>query len=95
MGLPGHDRLYTDAKCVPPGTQVYNKTGSTSMCCGDMGILVAKASNGQSYPYAVIGIIESGKHNTSSYGTWISRRADVIREVSNLAYLEMKKRHSL
>ena len=94
MALPGNDRLYTDAKCVPSGTQVYNKTGSTSMCCGDMGILVAKSSNGQSYPYAVIGIIESGKHNTS-YGSWISRRADVIREVSNLAYLEMKKRHSL
>lgn len=94
MALPGNDRLYTDAKCVPPGTRVYNKTGSTSMCCGDMGILVAKGSDGQSYPYAVIGIIESGKRNTS-YGSWISRRADVIREVSNLAYLEMKKRHSL
>lgn len=94
MGLPGRDRLYTDARCVPSGTRVYNKTGSTAMCCGDMGILVAKDNKGASVPYAVIGIIESGKRNTS-YGSWISRRADVIREVSNLAYLEMKKRHSL
>lgn len=94
MGLPGIDRLYTDAKRVPAGTAVYNKTGSTAMCCGDMGILVARGRNGKSYPYVVIGIIESGKRNTS-YSTWISRRADVIREVSNIVYLDMKKRHPL
>ena len=94
MALPGIDRLYTDAKRVPAGTAVFNKTGSTAMCCGDMGILVARGRNGKSYPYVVIGIIESGKRNTS-YGTWISRRADVIREVSNIVYLNMKKRHPL
>ena len=94
MGLPGSDRLYTDAKRVPKGTRVYNKTGSTSMCCGDMGILVAKGKDGRSYPYTVIGIIES-RTRSKSYGSWISRRADVIREVSNLAYLSMKKRHPL
>ena len=94
MALPGNDRLYTDAKKVPPGTKVFNKTGSTAMCCGDMGILVAKGKNNRSYPYLVVGIIESQRRNTS-YGSWISRRADVIREVSNLTYLSMKKRHSL
>ncbi len=94
MNLPGNDRLYTDAKRVPSGTRVYNKTGSTAMCCGDMGILVARGKDGRSYPYTVIGIIESGSRN-KSYGSWISRRADVIREVSNLAYLAMKKRHPL
>lgn len=95
MALPGKDRIYTEVKSVPPGTRVYNKTGSTAMCCGDMGILVAKGRDGQSYPYAVIGIIESSQRNTSSYSTWISRRADVIRSVSNLVYLDMKKRHPL
>jgi beta-lactamase class A len=94
MGLPGNDRLYTKAKRVPAGTTVFNKTGSTAMCCGDMGILVAKGKNGRRYPYVVIGIIESGKRN-ASYGSWITRRANVIREVSNLSYLSMKKRHSL
>ena len=94
MALPGNDRLYTKAKRVPTGTRVFNKTGSTAMCCGDMGILVAKGANGRSYPYVVIGIIESSKRN-ASYGSWITRRANVIREVSNLTYLSMKKRHSL
>jgi len=94
MNLPGIDRLYYDAKEVPKGTKVYNKTGSTAMCCGDMGILVARGKNGKSYPYAVVGIIQSQKRNTS-YGTWISRRADVIREVSNLTYLSMKRLHRL
>jgi len=94
MALPGNDRLYTKAKRVPSGTQVYNKTGSTAMCCGDMGILVAKGSDGRSYPYMLVGVIESGRRNTS-YGPWISKRANVIREVSNLTYLSMKKRHPL
>ncbi|MEP4079823.1 serine hydrolase [Haloferula sp.] len=94
MGLPGNDRLYTKARRVPQGTKVYNKTGSTAMCCGDMGILVARGSNGRSYPYMVIGIIESDSRN-HSYGPWISSRANVIREVSNLTYLSMKKRYSL
>jgi len=95
MALPGSDRLYTDAKSVPSGTQVFNKTGSTSMCCGDMGILVARGRDGRSYPYMLIGIIESGRSNTANYSSWISNRADVIREVSNLAYLAMKERHPL
>jgi beta-lactamase class A len=94
MGLPGPDRLYSKAKKVPQDTQVFNKTGSTAMCCGDMGILVARGKNGASYPYIVVGIIESSRRN-SAYGSWISRRADVIREVSNLVYLSMKQRHSL
>ena len=60
----------------------------------DMGILVAKGRNGRSYPYLVIGIIESGKRNTA-YGPWISKRANVIREVSNLSFAAMKNRHAL
>ncbi len=95
MSLPGIDRLYTDVKCVPSGTRVYNKTGSTAMCCGDMGILVPRGRDGRTYPYVVIGIIESSRLNTSSYSTWISRRADVIREVSGIVYLDMKKRYPL
>jgi len=94
MALPGIDRLYHDAKRVPWGTRVYNKTGSTAMCCGDMGILVARGRNGKSYPYMLIGIIESGSRSTS-YSSWISNRADVIREVSNLTYLDMKQRYRL
>jgi beta-lactamase class A len=94
MALPGKDRLYTNAKRVPSGTRVYNKTGSTARCCGDMGILVARGRNGRTYPYAVIGIIESGNRN-NSYGPWISSRGNVIREVSNRTYLSMKDRHSL
>lgn len=95
MALPGTDRLYTRVKSVPAGTKVYNKTGSTAMCCGDMGILVPKGRDGRNYPYLVVGIIESGRRNNASYSTWISRRADVIREVSDLVYLDMKRRHPL
>ena len=95
MGLPGIDRLFTKARQIPQGTAVYNNTGSPAMCCGAMGILVARGRNGKYYPYVVVGIIESRYRNNASYSSWISRRADVIREVSNLAYLDLKRRHSL
>lgn len=94
MALPGIDRLYTRARKVPKGTRVFNKTGSTAMCCGDMGILVAEGPDGKSYPYILIGIIESSRRNRS-YGPWISSRANVIRAVSNLTFLAMKQRHGL
>ncbi len=94
MGLPGPDRLYDKASHIPSGTRIFDKTGSTAMCCGDMGILVAPGTNGLSYPYIVIGII-SRDSRTTSYGTWISRRANVIREVSNRTYDYLKKRHPL
>jgi len=94
MALPGRDRLYTKASRIPEGTRIYDKTGSTAMCCGDMGILVARGTNGRSYPYILVGVIDS-RVRVSSYGSWISRRSDVIREVSNLTYLHMKKRHPL
>jgi beta-lactamase class A len=95
MGMPSNNRLYTRVPSVPPGTRIYNKTGSTAMCCGDMGILVAKGRDGREYPYIIVGVIESGRRNNSSYSTWITKRADMIRGVSNLVYLDMKRRHPL
>lgn len=94
MGLPGPDRLMDKAKQVPSGTGIYNKTGSTAMCCGDMGILVARGRDGRSYPYLLIGIIDS-RVRVRSYNSWISSRANVIREVSNLTYRFMKQRYPL
>ena len=94
LGLPGRDRLFYKAKRVPAGTKVYNKTGSTAMCCGDMGILVVNGRDGRFYPYIVIGIIEN-QQRSHSYSSWISSRGNVIREVSNLSYLEMKRRYAL
>jgi beta-lactamase class A len=94
MGLPGPDRLVDKARRVPAGTGVYNKTGSTAMCCGDMGILVARGTNGRSYPYLIIGIIDSTVR-VRSYNSWISNRSNVIREVSNLTYQAMKEHYPL
>jgi beta-lactamase class A len=93
MALPGHDRLY-HGTTIPHGTLVYNKTGSTSRLCGDMGILVPKTKKGERFPYAIVGIIERGS-NASDYGSWMRTRGNIIREVSSLVYEEMKAKHSL
>lgn len=94
MSLPGADRLYTGAKDIPVGTKIYNKTGSTSRVCADMGILIAKGKNGRRYPYTVVGVIEK-QNRARNYSGWIQSRGDVIRDVSNLIYQDIAHRHSL
>ncbi|MCB1210142.1 MAG: serine hydrolase, partial [Verrucomicrobiales bacterium] len=94
MALPGPDRLCTKTSQIPEGTRVYDKTGSTAMCCGDMGIVVAQGTDGRAYPYILVGIIDSTVR-VSSYGSWISRRSDVIRNISDMTYMHMKQRYPL
>ncbi|MBI4453661.1 serine hydrolase [Candidatus Woesearchaeota archaeon] len=97
MALPNRDRIYTGASHVPEGTIVYDKTGSTSQCCGDFGILVTRKQNpilpGR-FPYIIVGIIEKPS-GADSYKSWIKSRGDIIREVSNMAHDEMSKRYNL
>jgi beta-lactamase class A len=93
MALPGRDRIYNGTP-IPRGTLVYNKTGSTAHLCGDMGILVARTTQGGRYPYAIVGIIER-RSRPSDYGRWMHSRGGVIREVSTLVYKEMKRWHKL
>ncbi|MEJ2309141.1 MAG: serine hydrolase [Gammaproteobacteria bacterium] len=94
MSLPGADRIYTGARELPKGTEVYNKTGSTAHLCGDMGILNVEGPDGKRYPYTIIGIIEK-QQPARNYTSWIRSRGDVIRNVSNIVYKGITKRHAL
>lgn len=93
MALPGPDRLVYGAD-VPNGTKVYNKTGTTALLCGDMGILVARAKGGRAVPYAVVGIVERSK-KPADYKQWMRTSGGVIRDFSALVYEEMKRKHDL
>jgi beta-lactamase class A len=94
MALPNRDRMVSGVDGVPESVRVYDKTGSTARLCGDMGIIEAIDTRGRSRPYTFVGIIERPAP-TKSYSTWIKRRADAIRSVSDLVYREMKARHGL
>lgn len=95
MSLPNRDRIYHGVQSIPRGVKVYDKTGSTACLCGNMGIIEALGrSGGRRYPYTFIGIIERPSR-AKNYGSWITRRSNAIRAVSNLVYLDMKKRHRL
>jgi beta-lactamase class A len=93
MALPGRDRIYCGTS-IPQGTLVYNKTGTTAKLCGDMGILAPKAQNGRRYPYVVVGIIEK-QRAAGNYGHWAMARGNVIRQVSDMIYQEMKANYNL
>ena len=94
MSLPGADRIYTGAKELPKGTEVYNKTGSTAHLCGDMGILNVEGPDGKRYPYTIVGIIEK-QQPARNYSSWIRSRGDVIRNVSNIVYKGITVHHTL
>ncbi|MBM9613226.1 serine hydrolase [Desulfobulbus rhabdoformis] len=93
MSLPGRDRIFWGTK-VPRGTQVYNKTGSTSYLCGDMGILVTKTKNGRRVPYAIVGIVQRSSA-PKNYRQWMDHGGGVIRDFSSLVYKEMKRKYNL
>jgi beta-lactamase class A len=95
MSLPNRDRIYHGVRSIPRGVKVYDKTGSTACLCGNMGIIEAPGrSGGRRYPYTFVGIIERPSR-AKNYGSWITRRSNAIRAVSNLVYLDMKERHRL
>lgn len=94
MALPNHDRICQGVASMPPSVRVYDKTGSTSQLCGNMGIIEAQTLFGRRVPYAFVGIIERSS-SAKNYGTWITKRSNAIRAVSNLVYLDMKDRYRL
>jgi beta-lactamase class A len=94
MALPGRDRLTTGAPHIPAGTQVMNKTGSTSHLCGDFGVIAARKPSGEVVPYAIVGIIEK-RNRAPDYGAWTASRGRVIRGVSDLTYTVLKKHYGL
>jgi beta-lactamase class A len=94
MSLPNRDRIYHGVSSIPRGAKVYDKTGSTACLCGNMGIIEAPGRGGRRYPYIFIGIIERPSR-AKNYGSWITRRSNAIREVSDLVYRDMKRHHPL
>jgi beta-lactamase class A len=94
MALPGGDRLSKGLAGLPAAAKVYNKTGSTAMLCGDMGVIEIPDQRGRNHAYTVVGIIERPSR-AENYGAWIRSRGDVIRRVSNLVYQDMKNNYRL
>ena len=93
MALPGPDRLLYGTD-ISRATNVYNKTGTTALLCGDMGIMVARTKDGRKVPYAVVGIVERPAR-PANYKQWMRSSGGVIRGFSSLVYEEMKQQHNL
>lgn len=94
MGLRNKDRISTGVPSIPRSVKVYDKTGSTSRMCGDMGVVVAKDAKGNEYPYTFIGMIDRSRRS-GSYTHWIRSRSNLIREISALTYDHMRSMYKL
>jgi Beta-lactamase class A len=93
MSLPSPNRLVNGAT-LPNDTEVYNKTGTTALLCGDMGILVVRNKEGRKIPYAVVGIVERPT-KPANYKQWMLASGGVIRTFSSLVYEEVKQKHNV
>lgn len=94
MALPNRDRITKGVRSIPRNVRVYDKTGSTAMLCGNMGIIEARDRNGRSRPYTFIGIIQRGSR-AAGYRTWITKHSNAMRSVSNVVYRHQKDRLGL
>lgn len=90
MSIKNHDRLIVGTQYIPKDTIIYDKTGSTAQLCGDFGIIDYRTPYGESRPYTITGIIEK-RTPTSSYYRWITDRSNVLREISDIAYLHISQ----
>lgn len=89
MSMDNRDRIETGK--MRKNLTIYDKTGSTGMLCGDMG-LIQLGNSRQAYTF--IGVIEKSR-KTRHYGNWITERSEAMREVSELVYQFMTTRYRL
>lgn len=94
MRIPNHDRIRSATQFVPNNAVVYDKTGSTSMLCGNTGIITYSDAPRTNIAYTFTGIIEKS-HRTPHYSRWISARSNVIRDISDQVYLYFSRRRSV
>lgn len=89
MSLPNNDRLLTGTM-LPDWINVYDKTGSTAMMCGNMGILeLSQVPLNRAYSF--VGVIEKARR-TEHYAHWITERSQVMREVSEIVYYHLARK---
>ncbi len=93
MAIKNNDRLKTGTHYLPLSARVYDKTGSTAMVCGNVGIIECDSPQGPR-AYAISAIIESS-YKVQSYGRWIASRGNIIRNVSDMTYLHFKNVYGL
>jgi len=85
MSIPNPDRIRGNT--IPANIKITDKTGSTALLCGDMGIV---HNNNKSYTF--IGIIQSDRR-ASNYHRWLTKRSAAMRTVSAVVYKQMVNRY--
>lgn len=94
MAIPNNDRIRTKTQFVPQSATVFDKTGSTSMLCGNTGIIECRDASGHKFPYTFTGIIEK-RIRVENYSSWITGRSNRMREISDLVYQHFSRVYRL
>lgn len=81
---------------IPRGTDVYNKTGTTAMLYGDMGIFNLESHDGTKKAYSLVAMVErEDRISKRESKVWKIRKKQLLRGVSDIVYSDMKLRYDL
>lgn len=81
---------------IPKKTEVYNKTGTTAMLYGDMGIFNVVSRDGTKKAYSLVAIIQrENKISVKENKVWKLGKKQLLQGVSDLVYSDMKLRYDL
>lgn len=94
MAIPNNDRIRSKTQHVPQSATIFDKTGSTAMLCGNIGIIECHDRSGNKYPYTFTGIIEK-RVRVENYASWITSRSNRMRDISDLVYLHFSRLYPL
>jgi len=83
---------------IPAYVEVYNKTGTVYGLVGDGGVLVLKDPRGKKRAYIFVGLMEdrtktNGRNRWVSFYDWKTRRANILRRLSEKAYKYVYENH--
>lgn len=90
LKLPNGDYIFKKTR-IPASVKVYNKTGTVYGLVADSGVLVFRDAKGRARPYVFTGMIQdrtktNRRNRYQSFGAWVTRRANILRRVSEKAY---------
>jgi beta-lactamase class A len=93
LNLKKTTRMYSNWNSIPKNVKIYSKTGHTSGCCGEMGIVKPLGTNWKMYPYSMICIINR-KPDSSSYRKWISPTKNKVNKIFSTIRSHIKRQNN-
>ncbi|MBT3407518.1 hypothetical protein HN415_02430 [Candidatus Woesearchaeota archaeon] len=93
LNLKKTTRMYDNWDSIPSNVKIFSKTGHTSGCCGEMGIIKPLGTNWKMYPYSMVCIINR-KPDSNSYRKWITPTKKKVNKIFSTIRSHIKRQNN-